>query len=111
MATSLQILKKIEQKGLIESMPESFYKKIIENKIDTFKKFKDTYRGKHKSGALFSETICEDVGYLEESNLPPFIMNHIDLESVWAKEFSWSKDVIATMLRKLAEKVESDENV
>ena len=57
--------------------------------IETISQFEDAYQGQHLDGASFAEQLCEDCGYLEESNLPTFIQSHIDWETVWSKELSF----------------------
>ena len=54
--------------------------------IETISQFEDAYQGQHLDGASFAEQLCEDIGYLEESNLPAFIQSHIDWETVWSNE-------------------------
>ena len=54
--------------------------------IETVSQFEDAYQGQHLDGASFAEQLCEDCGYLEESNLPAFIQSHIDWETVWSNE-------------------------
>ena len=54
--------------------------------IETISQFEDAYQGQHLDGASFAEQLCEDCGYLEESNLPAFIQSHIDWETVWSNE-------------------------
>ena len=54
--------------------------------IETISQFEDAYQGQHLDGASFAEQLCEDCGYLEESNLPTFIQSHIDWETVWSNE-------------------------
>ena len=54
--------------------------------IETLSQFEDAYQGQYLDGASFAESLCEECGYLEESNLPTFIQNHIDWESVWSCE-------------------------
>ena len=54
--------------------------------IESVSQFEDAYQGQHLDGASFAEQLCEDCGYLEESNLPAFIQSHIDWETVWSNE-------------------------
>ena len=54
--------------------------------IESVSQFEDAYQGQHLDGASFAEQLCEDCGYLEESNLPTFIQSHIDWETVWSNE-------------------------
>jgi len=54
--------------------------------IETVSQFEDAYQGQHLDAASFAESLCEDCGYLDDSNIPTFITNHIDWESVWSRE-------------------------
>ena len=63
-----------------------FFEELVDYGIESLEQFEDSYQGQHHSGALFAESLCEDCGYLEESNLPMFIQSHIDWETVWTNE-------------------------
>ena len=63
-----------------------FFNELVDYGIETLEQFEDSYQGQHDSGADFAESLCEDCGYLEESNLPMFIQYHIDWETVWSNE-------------------------
>ena len=76
----------IESTGMIDSMSHEFYQELMDYGIESLSQFEDAYQGQHLDGASFVEQLCEDCGYLEESNLPTFIQNHIDWESVWSCE-------------------------
>ena len=62
---------------------DSFMKELDDNGIETAEQFQDAYAGQYASGADFAEQLCDDCGYLSESNLPNFISNHIDWDAVW----------------------------
>ena len=66
-----------------------FFNELVDHGIETLEQFGDSYQGQHDSGADFAESLCEDCGYLEESNLPMFIQSHIDWESVWSRELTF----------------------
>ena len=63
-----------------------FFNELVDNGIETREQFEDSYQGQHQDSAAFAESLCEDCGYLEESNLPMFIQLHIDWETVWSNE-------------------------
>ena len=95
MAASLESLKKeIEELGTIESQPDSFYEELMDLGIETGDQFEDSYQGQYQSGAEFAESLCEDCGYLEESNLPMFVQAHIDWESVWKNELRFDYSAV-----------------
>ena len=62
---------------------DSFMKELDDNGIETAEQFQDAYAGQYDSGADFAEQLCDQLGYLSESNLPNFISNHIDWDAVW----------------------------
>ena len=62
---------------------DSFMKELDDNGIETAEQFEDAYAGQYDSGAAFAEQLCDECGYLSESNLPNFISNHIDWDAVW----------------------------
>ena len=81
-----QLQQEIEESGRIDSRPIDFYQELLDYGIESLEQFEDSYQGQHDSGADFAEQLCEDCGYLEESNLPMFIQSHIDWETVWSNE-------------------------
>ena len=60
-----------------------FMVELDDNGIETVEQFEDAYAGQYDSGADFAEQLCDQLGYLSESNLPNFISNHIDWNAVW----------------------------
>ena len=79
--------------GMIDSMPERFWKDLVSYGIESVEQFEDAYSGQYDSGADFTEQLCDECGYLSESNLPTFISNHIDWDAVWNRElcFDYTK--------------------
>ena len=71
------------QEGLIDAMPDRFFNELVDCGIETVEQFEDAYAGEYSSTANFAEQLCDDCGYLSESNLPNFISNHIDWDAVW----------------------------
>ena len=77
----------IESTGLInDSMSHEFYQEVMDYGIESVSQFEDAYQGEHLDGASFAESLCEDCGYLDNTEVPTFITNHIDWESVWSCE-------------------------
>ena len=76
----------IESTGMMDSRSDDFYQELMDFGIESVSQFEDAYQGQHLDGASFAEQLCEDCGYLEESNLPMFLQNHIDWEAVWSRE-------------------------
>ena len=77
----------IESTGLInDSMSHEFYQEVMDYGIESVSQFEDAYQGEHLDGASFAESLCEDCGYLDNTEVPTFITNHIDWESVWSRE-------------------------
>ena len=76
----------IESLGYVDTQSDEFYQELMDYGIESLSQFEDAYQGQHLDGASFAESLCEDCGYLEESNLPTFITSHIDWESVWSCE-------------------------
>jgi len=72
----------------IPDLDEKLFDDIDSEGIETKEQFEDAYVGKFESEADFSEQLCNDCGYLEESNLPTFIANHIDWQAVWDRELT-----------------------
>ena len=70
----------------LNSLSIEFFQELVDYGIESLEQFEDSYQGQHRSGADFAESLCEDCGYLEESNLPMFIQSHIDWETVWTNE-------------------------
>ena len=65
----------------------SFFEELVDYGIESLEQFEDSYQGQHRSGADFAEQLCEDCGYLGlQSDIPDFILNHIDWETVWSNE-------------------------
>ena len=73
----------VMQEGLIDAMPDRFFNELVDNGIETVEQFEDAYAGDYSSGADFAEQLCDDCGYLCETNLPSWIVNHIDWQAVW----------------------------
>ena len=87
LTSPIELLRKdIEEAGLIDSQSDEFYQELLDYGIESVQQFEDAYQGEHRSGAEFSEQLCDDCGYMDESNLPAFIQCHIDWESVWSRE-------------------------
>ena len=64
-----------------------FFEELVDYGIETLDQFQDSYQGQHRSGALFAEELCQDCGYLGlQSDIPDFILNHIDWDAVWSCE-------------------------
>ena len=63
-----------------------FMVELDDNGIETVEQFEEAYAGQYDSGAIFAEQLCDECGYLSESNLPNFISNHIDWDAVWNSE-------------------------
>ena len=72
--------------GYIDTMPDRFWNELIDYGIESVEQFEDAYAGNYYSAADFAEHLCDDCGYLSESNLPTFISNHIDWDAVWNSE-------------------------
>jgi len=72
--------------GYIDTMPDRFWNELIDYGIESVEQFEDAYAGNYYSAADFAEQLCDDCGYLSESNLPTFISNHIDWDAVWNSE-------------------------
>ena len=75
-------------KETIPDLDEKLFEEIDSEGIETVEQFEDAYAGKFESEADFAEQLCSDCGYLEESNLPNFIANHIDWQEVWDCELT-----------------------
>ena len=83
----------VAETGMIDSMPERFWQDLVSLGIESVEQFEDAYAGSYYSGADFAEVLCDDCGYLSESNLPTFISYHIDWDAVWNRElcFDYTK--------------------
>ena len=82
-----QLELEIAESGRMDSRPIEFYQELIDYGIESLEQFEDSYQGQYQSGADFAEQTCEDCGYLGlESDIPAFIRNHIDWETVWTNE-------------------------
>ena len=62
-----------------------FFNELVDYGIESLEQFNDSYQGQHRSGADFTESLCEDCGYLD-GDFPMFIKSHIDWETVWSNE-------------------------
>ena len=73
---------------VIEYADEELIEELDDNGIETVEQFEDAFAGSYDghgstSGeAQFCEELISDCGYLE-NDLPPFISNHIDYQSIW----------------------------
>jgi antirestriction protein len=76
-------------KETIPNLDEKLFEEIDSLGIETVEQWEDAYAGKFESEADFAEQLCNDCGYLEESNLPNFISNHIDWQAVWDRELTY----------------------
>ena len=83
----------VGETGLIDSMPERFWQDLVSDGIETVEQFEEAYSGQYLSGADFAMQLCDDCGYLSESNIPNFIISHIDWDAVWNRElcFDYTK--------------------
>ena len=63
-----------------------FFEELVDYGIESLEQFEESYQGQHDSGADFAESLCNDIGYLQECNLPMFIQSHIDWATVWSNE-------------------------
>ena len=75
-------------KETIPNLDEKLFEDIDSEGMETVEQFEDAYAGNYESEADFAEELCNDCGYLEESNLPTFIANHIDWQAVWDRELT-----------------------
>ena len=76
-------------KETIPDLDEKLFEDIDSEGMETVEQFEDAYAGNYESEADFAEQLCSDCGYLEESNLPTFIANHIDWQAVWDRELTY----------------------
>ena len=82
-----QLQQEIEESGRIDSRSIDFYQELLDYGIESLEQFEDSYQGEHRSGALFAEELCQDCGFLGlQSDIPDFILNHIDWDAVWSCE-------------------------
>ena len=64
-----------------------FFKELIDTGIESLEQFEESYQGQYTSGAEFAEQIADESFYLGSlQEVPDFILNHIDWESVWSCE-------------------------
>lgn len=81
-----QLAEAIGSTGMIDSMPDQFYQDLIDYGIETAEQFEDAYEGSYSSGGEFCQAMIENYGYLDQADLPDFITNHIDYDSMWECE-------------------------
>ena len=82
LVSPLEILTdRINSLGYIDTLSTEFVSELMDNGIVTVEQF--------FSGAEFAEQLCDDCGYLSDSNLPMFIQTHIDWEAVWSRELTF----------------------
>ena len=84
--TAEELQRVIEESGMVDSRSIDFYQELLDYGIESLEQFEDSYQGQYQTGADFAEQTCEDCGYLSECNLPIWIQNHIDWETVWTNE-------------------------
>jgi len=72
-----------EEGYICEEDLDEFMETLDDNGIETVEQFQDAYAGQYDSAAAFAEQLCDDCGYLCETNLPSWIVNHIDWQAVW----------------------------
>jgi len=58
----------------------------IDYGIETAEQFEDAYQGSYLDGQEFCQVMVADLGYLDQSNLPGFITNHINWDDMWECE-------------------------
>ena len=80
--------------GMIDSMPERFWKDLVSYGIESVEQFEDAYAGQYDSAAEFTEQLCDDCGYLSESNLPTWISGCIDWDLVWNSSLSYDYFIV-----------------
>ena len=74
---------------VIDSLDEELFEEIIDSGIETVMQFEDAFAGCYEGYGLTSpesQFVCElisDCGYIDEKNVPSFISNHIDYQSIW----------------------------
>ena len=78
-----QLREAIGSTGMIDSMPDKFYQDLIDYGIETAEQFEDAYQGSYSSGAEFCESMVDDLGYLDQCDLPEFITHAIDYDVMW----------------------------
>ena len=90
LVSPLEILTdRINSLGYIDTLSTEFVSELMDNGIVTVEQFEESYYGQYFSGAEFAEQLCDDCGYLSDSNLPMFIQTHIDWEAVWSRELTF----------------------
>jgi len=80
--------------GMIDTMPDRFFNELIDNGIETVEQFEDAYAGNYYSTADFAEQLCDDCGYLSESNLPTWISGCIDWDQVWNSALTYDYFIV-----------------
>ena len=78
-----QLRDAIGSTGMIDTMPDEFYQTLIDYGIETSEQFEDAYQGSYRDGAEFSESMVNDLGYLDNCDLPDFITHAIDYDVMW----------------------------
>jgi len=75
--------------GLDNEQVQELLQELDDYGIETVQQFEDAYAGCFESSgftsaeAIFCEELADDCGYMGNTNLPSFITNHIDWQSVW----------------------------
>ncbi len=78
---------------VIEDTDELLIEELDDNGIETVEQFEDAFAGTYDDDsygskspeAQFCEELISDCGYLE-NDIPSFISNHIDYQSIWDRE-------------------------
>jgi len=74
---------------VIDSLDEELFEEIIDSGIETVTQFEDAFAGCYEGSgftspeAQFCEELISDCGYINEMDVPSFITNHIDYQSMW----------------------------
>ena len=76
----------------IPDMDLSLFKEINDYGIENVDQWQDAYvcsmRTAYNVEAQFTEQLMDDLGYLEDANVPGLIADHIDWQEVWDCELS-----------------------
>ena len=76
----------------IPDMDLSLFKEINDYGIENVEMWDDAYsmsmRTTYNVEAQFTEQLMDDLGYLEDANVPGLIADHIDWQEVWDCELS-----------------------
>ena len=80
--------------GMIDTMPDRFWNELINNGIESVEQFEDAYSGQYDSAAAFTEQLCDECGYLSESNLPIWISGCIDWDHVWNSALTYDYFIV-----------------